>query len=97
MQMIYKIKDKSDGRIERYKVQLVMFGNTQVKGLDYHETFVPIVKTVTVRVLLTVAAFLNWEVHQMHVDNTFLHSDMKKEIYIKILPGFSYGYKSQVC
>lgn len=54
-----QIKRKSDGSIECYKARLMILDNTQVEGLDYHETFAPIAKTVIVRMLLAVTASRN--------------------------------------
>ncbi|XP_074306643.1 uncharacterized protein LOC141641898 [Silene latifolia] len=62
---VYKIKYNSDGTIERLKARLVVFGNHQVEGIDYSETFAPVVKMVTVRTFLAVAAIQKWELHQM--------------------------------
>lgn len=53
---VYKIKHESDRSIERYKARLVVLKNTQVEGLDYNETFAPVVNMVTVCTFLSVAA-----------------------------------------
>lgn len=75
---MYKIKRKSYGSIERYTAQLVILGNAHIEGSDYHETFAPVAKMVTVHTLLFVAAARKWEVHQMDVSNAFLHGDCLK-------------------
>lgn len=61
---MYKIKHKSDNTIECYKAQLVAKGFTQVEGLDFHETFAPIVKLVPIHVFLSVTIAQGWELHQ---------------------------------
>lgn len=81
---IYKTKKKFGESIECYKAQLVILENTQVKGLDYNETFAPVAKMVIVWTLLHIAAARKWKVHQMDSHNAFLHGDLQEEVYMKL-------------
>lgn len=69
-------KFDSVGNLDHRKSRLVVLGNHQKKGIDYHETFAPVAKMVIVRAFLVVAAAHNWEVHQMDIRNAFLHGDL---------------------
>ena len=79
---VYKLKIHPDGTIERYKARLVVRGFSQEYGIDYDETFSPVAKIATVRVLLSLAASKSWILWQMDVKNVFLHGELDRDIYI---------------
>ena len=68
-------------------------GYSQTHGINYQETFSPIIKLNTVRVLLFLAAKLDWPLHQFDMNNTFLYGDLEEEVYMDIPPGFESSSK----
>lgn len=84
MLLNYKIKYKPNREIERYKAIFVTKGFSQIEGLEFHETFAPVAKLVIVRSLLIVFVKRDWIMHNIDVNNAFLHGDINGEIYMKI-------------
>jgi hypothetical protein len=84
---VYKIKQQADGSIERYKARLVARGFTQRPGYDFDETFSPVVRYESLRLLFALSAQRGWKPQQCDIKTAFLYDDLKEEIYMELPPG----------
>lgn len=94
---VYKVKYKPNGEFERYKARLVAKGFTQVPGVDFDDTFAPVAKLITMRCLVVVDVKRNWILHQLDVNNAFLHGDLVEDVYMKIPQGYAKEGDKRVC
>ncbi|GKC47844.1 ribonuclease H-like domain-containing protein [Tanacetum coccineum] len=85
---LFKHKFHADGTLSRYKVRLVANGSRQQLGVDFDETFSPVVKSATVRTVLSLVVSRKWPIHQLDVKNGYLNSDLSETVYIHQPPGF---------
>lgn len=93
---IFKLKKHFDGSITRHKAQSVAKGFHQEPSLDYGETFSPMVKPTTVRLVLALAAYFNWPFRQLDVKNALLHVILQEEAYMFQPPGFEDPHHSHL-
>lgn len=78
---VYKVKYK-DGKVDRLKSRLVVDGSQQKVGVDYKETFAPVVKYTTVRMFLAICSVFKMYIHQLDVKNAFIYAPLDEDVYV---------------
>jgi len=86
---VFRIKRNSDGTVERYKARLVAKGFHQRPDIDYKETFSPVIKPTTIRIVLNLAVTNGWSLRQLDINNAFLHGTLTKAVFMSQPPGFT--------
>ena len=95
---IFKRKLKADGSVDKYKARLVAKGYRQKEGLDYFDTYSPVSRITSIRMLIAIASLNNMEIHQMDVKTAFLNGELDEEIYMEQPEGFVVqGQENKVC
>ena len=85
---VHKVKLHADGTVEKLRSRIVAKGNEQEEGVDFLETYSPVVRTATIRLVLHTATVNHWDIKQLDVKNAFLHGDLAETVYMKQPSGF---------
>ena len=85
---VFRVKYHADGSVQRYKARLVAKGFQQTPGVDFFETFSPVIKPCTIRVIFTLVVTNNWDIQQIDINNAFLNGDLQEVVYMSQPVGF---------
>jgi hypothetical protein len=88
---VFRNKQDEHGVVTRNKGRVVAKGYSQVEGLDFDETYAPVAKLESIRILLAYATYHGFKLYQMDVKSTFLNGPIKEEVYVEQPPGFEYS------
>lgn len=88
---VFKVKLNSNGSVNKFKARLVAKGYTQKCGVDYLDTFAPVAKLSTFRIMLALAALYDLSIDQLDVTTAYLHADVQEDLFMEQPEGFEQG------
>jgi transposase InsO family protein len=94
---VFVKKMNENGELQKYKARLVARGFEQIHGIDYNETFAPVVRLNSIRIIFSIAVQFNMQIHQMDVKTAFLNGYLDEDIYIEIPDGINANKQTQCC
>ena len=94
---VFAIKRKADGSIDKFKARLVADGNTQKHGVDFNRVFATVVKALTIRLVLAIAAVRNYNLTSLDIRQAYLQATIDEDLYMRVPPGINSGNNSLVC
>ncbi|KAL0404373.1 UNVERIFIED_CONTAM: Retrovirus-related Pol polyprotein from transposon RE1 [Sesamum radiatum] len=96
LKWVYKVKLRSDGTVKQYKARLIAKGYNQIEGVDFCDSFSPVAKTVTVRIMFTFASAYSLSIHQLDINNAILHGYLDEAVYMTPPKGYD-AQSGMVC
>ena len=94
---VFAIKRKADGSIDKFKARLVADGNTQKHGVDFNRVFATVVKALTIRLVLAIAAARDYNLTSLDIRQAYLQATIDEDLYMRVPPGVNSGNNSLVC
>jgi hypothetical protein len=95
---VFRLKQKADGSIDRYKACLVAKDFHQLSCIDYGETYSPMIKPTTLHLVLSLAISSGWHIHQIDIQNAFLHGTLSETVYMTQFSGFAHTqHPNHIC
>ena len=94
---VFAIKRKADGSIDKFKARLVADGNTQKHGVDFNRVFATVVKALTIRLVLAIAAARDYNLTSLDIRQAYLQATIYEDLYMRVPPGINSGNNSLVC
>lgn len=95
--LVYKIKYKPSGEVDRFKARLVAKGYNQIERVVYKYRFSTVAKIGTARIFIAIATMKSWVICQMDINNAFLHGSLNEEVFMQPPQGYTKPLLGQVC